>query len=406
MLAPMTTIQHPTVDTSEKESSFLHRGENGAYVRMSPTAHFLIQEKASGKSFEDISKHIKERFGQSVSTEEVERHYDKIAAQLNEINSRETDKLPFGFWLTLTLIPDKLVQAIAPRLTFLYHPITAAILLLLVGYSGWIASLQSHTFTHDASTFWIGFSLFFISMLVHEFGHSSACARFSVMPRSIGFGLYMIYPVFYSDVSAAWELKRWQRVVVDLGGVYFQSIVFAAYVFLYAITDWQPLLVAQAWIVGSIIFSLNPILRLDGYWVIADALGVTTLKGHLLKIARTAYCHLRRIPAPPLPWHWHTAALIALFSIFSVAVWGWFMWKMIPWLIAQVIAYPSVCSALISNLQHDQIGFSDVNEFLRATYFVVIVGLMLYQFSKPVMGYVQRYRLVKKHDKEQLTKAA
>ena len=60
-------------------------------------------------------------------------------------------------------------------------------------------------------------------------GHASASARYGVPARDIGFGLYLIYPVFYNDVTSAWRLPRRQRVVIDLAGTFFQFLVGAVY---------------------------------------------------------------------------------------------------------------------------------------------------------------------------------
>jgi putative peptide zinc metalloprotease protein len=40
----------------------------------------------------------------------------------------------------------------------------------------------------------------------------------------MGVGLYLFYPVFYSDVTDSYRLGRSARVRTDLGGVYFHLI--------------------------------------------------------------------------------------------------------------------------------------------------------------------------------------
>ena len=66
-------------------------------------------------------------------------------------------------------------------------------------------------------TFILGSSFF------HELGHASACKYFGIQHGGIGFGLYLNFPVLYTDVTEVWKLKRGQRCVVNLAGVYFQS---------------------------------------------------------------------------------------------------------------------------------------------------------------------------------------
>ena len=53
---------------------------------------------------------------------------------------------------------------------------------------------------------------------------------------NIGFALYFIYPAFYTDVTKVWRLPRLKRAVVDLGGIYFQAILFVVLTFYVLVT--------------------------------------------------------------------------------------------------------------------------------------------------------------------------
>lgn len=70
----------------------------------------------------------------------------------------------------------------------------------------------------------VGLLVFMLaSSFFHELGHASACKYFGVRHGGIGFGLYLNFPVLYTDVTEVWKLNRAQRCVVNLAGVYFQS---------------------------------------------------------------------------------------------------------------------------------------------------------------------------------------
>lgn len=113
--------------------------------------------------------------------------------------------------------------------------------------------------------------------LVHEFGHLAACRRWGCPHGGLGVGLYLLAPVFYADVSPAWRLPRHQRAIVDLGGIYFQLLCTPAFVALYLATG------AEAWLWAVVIcdlsalFNLSPFAKLDGYWLLSDALGIPNL---------------------------------------------------------------------------------------------------------------------------------
>ncbi len=55
-------------------------------------------------------------------------------------------------------------------------------------------------------------------------------------------------------------------------------------------------------IVGSCLFTLNPVFKFDGYWFLADALGVTNLAAQPLRISHYFLNKFRKRPVKPLPW--------------------------------------------------------------------------------------------------------
>jgi putative peptide zinc metalloprotease protein len=91
-------------------------------------------------------------------------------------------------------------------------------------------------------------------------------------------GLYLLFPVFYANVSSAWRLERKARVVVDLGGMYFQLLLTIPAWFLFHLTREPLWLLLFLELDAMILFSLNPFLRFDGYWLCSDLLGVPNLR--------------------------------------------------------------------------------------------------------------------------------
>jgi putative peptide zinc metalloprotease protein len=85
--------------------------------------------------------------------------------------------------------------------------------------------------------------------------------------------LYLIFPAFYADVSEAWRLSRSRRAVVDAGGIFMSLICATACSAVFLVTG------EQVWGLLSItvVWNLNPFLRMDGYWLISDWLGVQNL---------------------------------------------------------------------------------------------------------------------------------
>ena len=117
----------------------------------------------------------------------------------------------------------------------------------------------------------------------HELGHATAAARFGVAPKTIGFGFYLIFPVFFTDVTNVWRLNKHQRIVVNLAGVYFQLLFSALLIgVFYLIPAAHGLTRTLTGTVLSmnifvVLYSLNPFLRNDGYWVYSDFFEVPNL---------------------------------------------------------------------------------------------------------------------------------
>jgi putative peptide zinc metalloprotease protein len=124
------------------------------------------------------------------------------------------------------------------------------------------------------------------SALFHELGHASALRVAGGRARGMGFGLYLIYPVFYTDVTDSYRLSRWRRVLTDLGGFYFNLIFSLGVLAAYAITRDETLLVAVAIVDLEILHQLIPLGRLDGYWLLADLTGVPDFFSIAMPFAR------------------------------------------------------------------------------------------------------------------------
>ena len=104
----------------------------------------------------------------------------------------------------------------------------------------------------------------------HEFGHAAAARRGGAPPGVMGAGIYLVWPAFYTDVTDSYRLGRLGRVRTDLGGLYFNAVV--------AIAMRDRVVVDR---VGrpapgrrhpdlQMIRQLAPLVRFDGYHVLAD----------------------------------------------------------------------------------------------------------------------------------------
>lgn len=119
--------------------------------------------------------------------------------------------------------------------------------------------------------------------VIHEFGHGLSCRHFGIPVRGAGLLLVFFAPVPFVDVSSSWRLaSRFRRMVIAAAGMYLElMIAFAALVL------WNPtshdifdrLCVDVVVLAGftTVAFNANPLMRFDGYYILADALKIPNL---------------------------------------------------------------------------------------------------------------------------------
>jgi len=336
------------LDTSERTDSFVLRGRNGTRMRLSPIAYYLLERGRAGHSQEELAAGLAELTGQPVSVPEVEDAYLRLEERVRSIEDRSAPT-PSGFWLAVPVIPENYVAPIARVVAYLFHPAVAAVLIALATVSVGLA-LGGGRVPAPGSEFLPAYGLFFLSRIAHEFGHAAACARYGGRPSAIGVGIYLAFPVLFSNVTAAWDMRRWQRVVVDLGGIYLQGLVGAGYLAAALATGSGTLVLASALVGFSCLLSLNPFFRFDGYWAIGDALGVVNLglqRGRLMNYLRERIAGRR---PPALPWPPAVSALVATYLIAATATWVAFLVFVVPSLVGRALAYPAMLSADLPSL--------------------------------------------------------
>jgi putative peptide zinc metalloprotease protein len=189
--------------------------------------------------------------------------------------------------LRRTLVPARLTRIIARRLAPLFHPVVvvAALTAVVVGDIWLVRTATLSSATAAALTtpvLLLGLlAVLLLSTLFHEFGHAAACHRGGAEPGAIGVAVYVVYPAFFTDVTSSYRLGRAGRLRTDLGGVYFNALTIGALTALFAVTDYPPLILAIVLVHVEMLQQLMPLARLDGYFVVADLVGVPDLFGRV-----------------------------------------------------------------------------------------------------------------------------
>ena len=182
-----------------------------------------------------------------------------------------------------TLIPEARVQFFAGLFRPLFTPVVVVIALggLIVSDAWLVRTGQldpaiEYVVIHPVLMLLV-LGLTLLSTLFHECGHAAACRYGGARPGVIGMGVYVVWPAFFTNVTDAYRLGRAGRIRTDLGGVYFNAIFSVGLAVIYLATGYQPLLAAVLLVHIEIVQQLLPSLRFDGYFILADLIGVPDL---------------------------------------------------------------------------------------------------------------------------------
>ena len=373
------------LDTSEHEPVYLLTTADGRYLRLSRSAFHLLEMMEAGTPEEEVAECFGRGSARSVTCEEVRAAYERLMERVRELD-KEVDPSPLGLRFARPVIPAETVRRISAPLTGAFSWPAAFALLAVVAFGTglYVEDLRTLNVSTLLPFFWPGYALFWLSLVAHELGHASACARFGARPADIGVGVWFIYPALYSDVTDAWRLTRWERVAVDIGGIYFQAVVGAVYVIAFQLTGWRALEAAGMFIAANCLFSLNPLFKFDGYWIISDALGVTNLKSDARRLVAVLWAWLRGRESTGVRWSRWVAVAILFFGALAAAAWGYFMVRVVPSIVRRILAYPEVAMDFGRDLvaRHGMVGTDRVLAFLLTTLLTLLGARLVVDMTR------------------------
>lgn len=122
--------------------------------------------------------------------------------------------------------------------------------------------------------------------IVHECGHMIACKRFGGTVGRGGILFLLLIPMPYVDVSSSWRFtSKTRRILTSAAGMMVEVFLAAIAMMVWSSTDPGPLnfVAANVMISASIhtlLFNANPLMRFDGYHILADLTEIPNLGNH------------------------------------------------------------------------------------------------------------------------------
>lgn len=150
----------------------------------------------------------------------------------------------------------------------------------------WNDSFQFYNFSQKGFTDLIEFWLLFGAMaFFHESGHGMTCKHFGGKVEKMEFLLMYFAPTFVCDVTQIWVIgDRKARLATIISGIWIDLIIcFAATTIWWAtapgmgIHDFAYKVIMVSGI-GVTLLNLNPLIKLDGYYMFSELIGEADLK--------------------------------------------------------------------------------------------------------------------------------
>lgn len=121
-----------------------------------------------------------------------------------------------------------------------------------------------------------------VGLVLHELAHAYTTKFFGRAIKSFGIGWYWLGPVAFCDTSDMWLSPIKQRIAVDAAGLYVHILIAGISSILLNFVI-NPYIALFFWLFAlfnylAVFYNLNPIIELDGYYLLMNFLQKENLK--------------------------------------------------------------------------------------------------------------------------------
>lgn len=268
----------------------LVRRADGQVLQLTPLLYAVLDAVDGSRDYTQIAEIVGEATNRAVTDSDVRTLIDGQlrplgvlrAADGSEPELKRSDPL-LGLKPRVAVTNPDATRRLTDPFRFLFRPVVAVpILFAFFAVVAWVffqrgLGRSAYDAFERPHLLLLVFVVTVISAGFHEFGHAAAHRYSGGVPGSMGAGFYLVWPAFYTDVTDSYRLGRAGRIRTDLGGLYFNAIVVVVTFVWWWATGWEALLLLVATQVLQMVTQLLPLLRFDGYHVLADLAGVPDL---------------------------------------------------------------------------------------------------------------------------------
>lgn len=207
----------------------------------------------------------------------------------------------------------------------------AAVMLVATHFQTFREKLPSyHEFFQFKTVIYLWIALGVVKV-IHEFGHGLSCKAFGGEVHEMGALFLCLSPCLYCNVSDAWTLpNKWKRIIISSAGIYVELMIAAIATFVWWNTHSQPFInnlslsLMVVCSVSTVVFNANPLMRYDGYYVLADLLEIPNLRdrsNRFLKNLAMEYCLGIEVQPEPYMALWRKVLFVSYAIVSYIYRW-------------------------------------------------------------------------------------
>lgn len=290
-----------------------------AIFNLSPSTWNVVRFFQGQPSYEEVAEAYFKETGSPISVDElreiagdlesIEFWYKSsreknIAAMQQSADDRRNALKQARRWNDLGFIrfpafnPDKFLIWLNQRIGFVFTwwftllTLGAFSIALAIFVTHWNqVSRDTLQFFNFADKSWLDLAVFWgITLIlagVHETAHGVVCRHFGAPVTSMGFALVYLTPAFFTDTTQGVVLcPPWERVLISVAGVWSELYICTVATVVWwgtppgtAVHDIAYIFVLMTGI-ATVLLNWNPLMKLDGYHILCDVLGILDLKEH------------------------------------------------------------------------------------------------------------------------------
>jgi len=286
----------------------------GSYLyRFTPEQWALLQLFNGERSYAQVA-HLYQEEGNSVEESQVHEFADslqdlefwyktpleanitaseKLAETRQKVKKKSVD---LSLIIVATWDPDVHVTRLHDALKFVYTrwfvlgTLALFSVMAVIFFGGWSEiwrdSVEYYTFTDkgvgDLAEFWL---LFCGLGFFHEAAHAMTCKHYGGRVHKTGFMLLYLSPCFFAEITEVYVYgNKWQRIAAIIAGIWVELIFCSiASVIWWGTPAGSPIhdfayKVMLITGLAMVLMNLNPLLKLDGYYLLGELVGVPTIK--------------------------------------------------------------------------------------------------------------------------------